>query len=110
MSIDEKLLEGLIAQNRNAQRSVFDKYKSMMMGICMRYCKSRDEAEDVMMEGFMTIFSESHTFRKDGAFEQWMKRIMINTAINNYRKKLLCKLNARNTAVLVRIALEQKLV
>ena len=88
MSIDEKLLEGLIAQNRKAQRSVFDKYKSMMMGICMRYCKSRDEAEDVMMEGFMTIFSESHTFRKDGAFEQWMKRIMINTAINNYRKNL----------------------
>lgn len=58
------------------------------MGICLRYCKSRDEAEDVLLEGFMTIFSEAHTFRKDGAFEQWMKRIMINTAINNYRKNL----------------------
>jgi RNA polymerase sigma-70 factor (ECF subfamily) len=88
MSIDELIVEGIIAQNRNAQRTVFDRYKSIMMGICMRYCKSRDEAEDVMMEGFMTIFSEAHTFRKDGAFEHWMKRIMVNTAINNYRKNL----------------------
>jgi RNA polymerase sigma-70 factor (ECF subfamily) len=88
MSIDEKLVDGVVAQNRNAQRTVFDRYKSMMMGICLRYCKSRDEAEDVLMEGFMTIFSEAHTFRRDGAFEQWMKRIMINTAINNYRKNL----------------------
>jgi RNA polymerase sigma factor (sigma-70 family) len=88
MSIDDKLVDNVIAQNRIAQRTVFDRYKSMMMGICLRYCKSRDEAEDVMMEGFMTIFSEAHTFRRDGAFEQWMKRIMINTAINNYRKNL----------------------
>jgi RNA polymerase sigma-70 factor (ECF subfamily) len=88
MSIDDKLIDDCIAQNRNAQRTVFERYKSIMMGICMRYCKSKDEAEDVMMEGFMTIFTEAHTFRRDGAFEQWMKRIMINTSINNYRKNL----------------------
>jgi RNA polymerase sigma factor (sigma-70 family) len=88
MSIDDKLVDECIAQNRNAQRTIFERYKSLMMGICMRYCKSKDEAEDVMMEGFMTIFSEAHTFRRDGAFEQWMKRIMINTSINNYRKNL----------------------
>ena len=79
MSIDDKLVERCIARDRDAQRTIFERYKSIMMGICMRYCKSRDEAEDVLMEGFMTIFSEAHTFRRDGAFEQWMKRIMINT-------------------------------
>jgi RNA polymerase sigma factor (sigma-70 family) len=88
MSIDEKLVDRCIARDRNAQRTIFERYKPLMMGICMRYCKSKDEAEDVLMEGFMTIFSEAHTFRKDGAFEQWMKRIMINCAINNYRKNL----------------------
>jgi RNA polymerase sigma factor (sigma-70 family) len=88
MSIDDKLVDDCIARDRIAQRTIFERYKAMMMGICLRYCKSKDEAEDVMMEGFMTIFTEAHTFRRDGAFEQWMKRIMINTAINNYRKNL----------------------
>jgi len=88
MISDDKLIEGCIENNRHAQKLLFEKYKSVMLGICLRYCKSRDEAEDVLMEAFMTIFTEIHNFRKDGSLEQWIKRIMINSSINNYRKNL----------------------
>lgn len=57
-----------------------------MLGICMRYVKSRPEAEDVMMEGFMKIFKAMPDFVATGSFEGWMKRIMIYTAIERFRK------------------------
>jgi len=88
MSLDKNIIEGCIAGNRKAQRYLFDKFKSSMFGVCLRYCKSKDEAEDVLMEAFMTVLSQIHTFRGEGSIEQWIRRIMVNTAINNYRKNL----------------------
>lgn len=88
MGLDEKIIEGCVAGNRKAQRTLFDRYKSPMFGICLRYSKSKDEAEDVLMESFMTVFSEIHTFRAEGSIDQWIRRIVVNTAINNYRKNL----------------------
>jgi RNA polymerase sigma-70 factor (ECF subfamily) len=88
MSADNQLIEGCRANNRKAQKAIFEKYKNSMLGVCMRYCKSKDEAEDVLMEAFMTVFSEIHSFRGEGSFEYWIKRIMINSSINNYRKNL----------------------
>ena len=88
MSFEEKIIEGCIAGNRKAQKALFDTYKSSMMGICMRYCRTKDEAEDVLMVAFMTILSEIHTFRKESSISSWIRRIVVNTAINNYRKNL----------------------
>ncbi len=88
MSFEEKIIEGCIAGNRKAQKALFDTYKSSMMGICMRYCRTKDEAEDVLMMAFMTILSEIHTFRKESSISSWIRRIVVNTAINNYRKNL----------------------
>jgi RNA polymerase sigma-70 factor (ECF subfamily) len=59
-----------------------------MFAICMRYAKSKTEAEDVMVDGFIKIFSSLNEFKKKGSFEGWLKRIMVNTAINNYRANL----------------------
>ncbi len=67
---------------------LYEKYRTLMFAICMRYAKNKDEAEDVMIEGFMKIFSKIKEFRKEGSFEGWLKRIMINSAINNYRANL----------------------
>lgn len=88
MGLDEKIIEGCIAGKRKSQKALFEKYKSSMMGVCLRYCKSRDEAEDVLMMAFMTIFSEIHTFRREGAIDPWIRKIVVNTAINNYKKNL----------------------
>ena len=88
-SISEKeLIEGCVEGNRYAQKVLYEKYRSLMFAICMRYAKNKDEAEDVMIEGFMKIFTKIKEFRKEGSFEGWLKRIMVNSAINNYRSNL----------------------
>jgi RNA polymerase sigma-70 factor (ECF subfamily) len=59
-----------------------------MLGVCMRYCKNRIDAEDVMQDGFIKVFSSIGKFRSEGSFESWIKRIMINSAIDNYQANL----------------------
>lgn len=88
MSLDKNIIEDCIAGKRKAQKFLFEKYKSSMLGVCLRYCKSKDEAEDVLMEAFMTILSQIHSYRGEGSIDQWIRRIVVNTAINNYRKNL----------------------
>ncbi len=82
---EELLIEGCIEGDRYAQKMLFENYRATMFAICMRYAKNKMEAEDVMIDGFMMIYSNMATFKKKGSFEGWMKRIMVNTAINNYR-------------------------
>jgi RNA polymerase sigma factor (sigma-70 family) len=88
MGLEAKIIEGCIAGSRKSQKVLFDYFKSSMMSVCLRYCKSKDEAEDVLMMSFMTIFSEIHSFRNEGAIDSWIRRIVVNTAINNYKKNL----------------------
>ena len=57
-----------------------------MLGVCLRYVNSRAEAEDVMMEGFMKIFKLMSSYTATGSFEGWMKKIMVYTAIEHFRK------------------------
>lgn len=57
-----------------------------MLGVCMRYASNRDEAEDIVQEGFIKVFQRITSFRREGSFEGWIKRIMINQALNHYRK------------------------
>jgi RNA polymerase sigma-70 factor (ECF subfamily) len=86
MLVDESIIEGCIAGKRDAQSALYRKYASVMMAICLRYAQSRDEAEDILSEAFLKIFMNIRTYRSEGSFEGWMKRIMINHALNYYRK------------------------
>jgi RNA polymerase sigma factor (sigma-70 family) len=81
-----ELIEGCRQNNRKSQERLYKKYAGLMLGICFRYVKNRQEAEDVMMEGFMKIFKAIPNFVLSGSFEGWMKRIMVYTAIEHYRK------------------------
>jgi RNA polymerase sigma-70 factor (ECF subfamily) len=85
---DEQIIEGCLAGKRKSFSLLYKKYASTMLGICMRYCKNRIDAEDVMQDGFLKVFSQVHKFRKEGSFEGWIKRIMINAAIDNYQSNL----------------------
>lgn len=67
---------------------LYRKYASVMLGICLRYCQSRDDAEDVLQEGFIKVFSSMGKYRHEGSFEGWIKRIMINSAIDHYQQNL----------------------
>lgn len=86
MIVDETILEGCIAGKRDAQYELYKKYASSMLAICFRYARNRDEAEDFLQEGFLKIFQKLRSFRREGSFEGWMKRIMINNALNEIKK------------------------
>jgi RNA polymerase sigma-70 factor (ECF subfamily) len=83
---EEIILKGCREGKRNAQKQLYDRYVSSMLAICLRYSKSRDEAEDLIQEGFLKIFQNINTYRKHGSLEGWIKRIMINHALNQYKK------------------------
>ena len=58
-----------------------------MFGVCLRYAKNREEAEEIMQEGFFQVFKSLSTFRHQGSFEGWIRRIMVYCAIRHYRSK-----------------------
>ena len=86
MLIDETILQGCIEGKRYAQYQLYRKFASTMLGVCLRYSNNRVEAEDILQEGFLKVFQNIASFRKEGSLEGWIKRIMINHALNRFRK------------------------
>jgi len=86
MLSEDQLIERCRKNDRTAQKMLYDKYSSTMLGICMRYVFERSEAEDILQEGFLKIFTKISEFEGRGSFEGWMKRVFINTAITLYHK------------------------
>ena len=86
-SMDE-LLEGCKAGNRKMQEALYRQTSSRMLAVCMRYAKDRMEAEDVLQMGYVKVFQRIKDYRGEGSFEGWIRRVMVNTAIESYRKNL----------------------
>ncbi len=86
MTEEEKIIQGCLKGLRKAQNQLYQKYSAGMLGVCLRYGRDVNEAEDMLQNGFIRIFSYIHTFRNQGSFEGWMRRIMVNTAINHLKK------------------------
>ena len=85
-TLETELIIACKKQNAKAQRALYDKHASHMLGLCKRYIKGEMEAEDVMIKGFMKVFTKIDLFGGKGSFEGWMKRIMINEALGYIRK------------------------
>ena len=88
MHDQKSLIEQCAASDRHAQKKLYDLYSGRMFVICLRYCKSQLEAEDVLQEAFIKVFKNIKNFRGDSRLEFWIKRIVINTALNHQRSKL----------------------
>jgi len=87
MNITEKELIRLCKRkNASAQKLLYNTFHSSLLGICMRYGKSKAEAEDILQVSMIRIFKNIGSFSGTGSFEGWMKRIVVNTAIDNFRK------------------------
>ncbi|MCF8234784.1 MAG: sigma-70 family RNA polymerase sigma factor [Bacteroidales bacterium] len=80
-------IEGCIENDPRAQSLLFKKYFHKMFGICLRFAKNPTDAEDILQEGFIKVFANLQTFRSEGSLENWMRRIMINTSYNFYKRK-----------------------
>ena len=87
MKIDD-LIKLCKQQNREAQSELFLRYKDVLFTLCLKYCKSRAEAEDHLQDSFIKIFQNINRYANKGSFEGWMKRIVINSAIDRYKKDL----------------------
>ncbi|NOZ46947.1 MAG: RNA polymerase sigma factor [Chlorobi bacterium] len=82
---EAQLIQECLKGNYRAQKELYNHYSPIMMGICMRYASNEAEAEDILQEGFIKVFRHLHTFRSTGQLGAWICRIMINTALQNYR-------------------------
>jgi RNA polymerase sigma factor (sigma-70 family) len=85
---DEEILQGCIKNDPRAQKLLYEKYCRGLMGVCMRFTGNRDEAEDVLQEGFVKIFLNVENYKAKSSLIAWMRRIVINTAITMYHKNL----------------------
>jgi RNA polymerase sigma factor (sigma-70 family) len=85
---EDDIIDGCINGNRKYQRILYDQYAKKMLAVCLRYVKSRMEAEDVLQESFIKVFSNIGNFRRESKMETWIRRIVINTALNHQRSKL----------------------
>ena len=86
-SHEAQLVKALRKQDPKAQRQVYEKYSSRMLGLCFRYVNEEMVAEDVMIEGFMRVFGKIDQFNEEGSFEGWIRRIMVNEALGHLRKQ-----------------------
>jgi RNA polymerase sigma-70 factor (ECF subfamily) len=82
---ENEIIEGCIAHRASAQEKLYALYSRRMMAICLRYTRSRFEAEDIFHEAFVKVFKNIHTWQ-GGSFEGWMRRIFVNTAINHFHQ------------------------
>ena len=86
MSLEE-LINNCKKGNRKAQEQLYNKYASILFGICLKYSRNKTEAEDNLHDSFMIIFDKIEQFKFKGAFEGWIKKITVNTVLQKYRKE-----------------------
>ena len=85
MLSEERIIKGCVKNDKRSQKLLYDKYASTLLGIALRYAKSKDEAEDILQDAFCKILMKINQYEGSGSFEGWMKRILVNTAITNYK-------------------------
>jgi RNA polymerase sigma-70 factor (ECF subfamily) len=83
---EEVLLQGCIKNDASAQQELYQRYSPKMLSVCYRYAKTREDAEDMLQEGFIKVFSQINKFEKRGSLEGWILRIIVHTCINHLKK------------------------
>lgn len=81
------IVQECLAGKRQAQEKLYAMFSAKMFGICLRYCKNYDEAKDILQDGFVKVFSKLEQFNFAGSFEGWVRRIIVNTAIEKLRSQ-----------------------
>ncbi len=82
---DQELAKGCIAGRRDAQQLLWKQYSRKMMSVCLRYADSREEAEDVLQEGFIKVFEKIGQWSASGPLGGWIRTVMVNTALTHIR-------------------------
>lgn len=83
---EEAMLQGCIQNDAVAQQELYHRYSPKMLSVCYRYAKNREDAEDMLQEGFIKVFTQLRQFQNRGALEGWIRKIMVHTCINSLKK------------------------
>jgi RNA polymerase sigma-70 factor (ECF subfamily) len=83
---EAQLVEGSRNNKADCQHSLYQKYSPKMLGVCYRYARNRADAEDMLQEGFIRVFSQIHQYRAEGSLEAWIRKIIVHTCINVIKK------------------------
>jgi RNA polymerase sigma-70 factor (ECF subfamily) len=91
MDIDQnqytELIDGCLAGNKASERKLFETFYGKMLGVSMRYTNDSDQAKDILQDGFIKVFDKLGKFNRKGSLEGWIRRIVVNTAIDSIRKQ-----------------------
>ncbi|WP_159637033.1 RNA polymerase sigma factor [Sphingobacterium composti Ten et al. 2007 non Yoo et al. 2007] len=82
----DRIWQGCCTHDKKAQAQLYNYFSKKMYVVCLRYAQTTLEAEDILQNGFIKVFSKHHLFDGKGSLEGWIKRIMVNTAIECYRQ------------------------
>ncbi len=92
-NLDFQLIESCIKGDRTAQKVLYDRLAPRMFPVCIRYVGDREQAEDILQEGFITLFTRLDTYKGDGSFEGWARKIFVTTALMELRRKDALKMS-----------------
>jgi RNA polymerase sigma-70 factor (ECF subfamily) len=81
------LINGCLKGDRRTQEELYRRFSPKMYAVCLRYAGHAEEAQDILQEGFIKVFKKLDSFRSEGSFEGWIRRIFVNTAIEHFRRK-----------------------
>ena len=82
---EAELISGCVKGDRSAQRMLYERYASVMYPVCVRYL-GREDAKDVLQDGFLTVFDKIGTYKGEGSFEGWMRKLFVNASLMHLRK------------------------
>lgn len=83
---EEQMLAGCLRNDAFAQETLYNRFGPKMLGVCYRFAKNREDAEDMLQEAFIKVFTQLHQYRGDGSLEGWIRRIIVHTCINVLKK------------------------
>jgi len=86
--VPEKIIEGCKKGKSRYQEELYRMLAPKMYGLCLKYANDKDDAKDIMQDGFIKVFQKIDQFGSKGSFEGWVRRIMINTALEKYRSQV----------------------
>lgn len=87
MSDIKEIIKGCIDGNRRDQELLYRRHSSKLYSVCLQYSGNDEEARDILQEGFIKIFEHLHNYKHEGSFEGWMRRIVVNTALEKFRSR-----------------------
>ncbi|MCK7529563.1 MAG: RNA polymerase sigma factor [Marinilabiliales bacterium] len=87
MSEIKNIIKGCLAGNRRDQELLYRRHAAKLYAVCLQYSGNDEEARDILQEGFIKIFENLVNYKHEGSFEGWMRRIIVNTALEKFRSK-----------------------